>query len=128
MLSALQYPHWLMVADAVLVCSDLSVLYFARQERTEPDAGAEGEEEMTGQKPVGRRGASLPPLRATLKPPLSGACLHLLIHIQVWVHFPPPRIFTSCVAVRSQADRPPRMPSFELGIIPNFKQLAYRPP
>jgi hypothetical protein len=38
MLSAMQYPHWLMVADAVLVCSDLSVLYFARQERTEPDA------------------------------------------------------------------------------------------
>jgi hypothetical protein len=65
MLSAMQYPHWLMVADAVLVCSDLSVLYFARQERTEPDAGAEGEEEMTGQKPVGRRhrGSIYRPLR-----------------------------------------------------------------
>ena len=56
MLSAMEYPHWLMVAGAVLVV--LGFIGFAfRQKRTvEPDhepTENEGEEEMTGTDLIG---------------------------------------------------------------------------
>jgi len=53
MLSAMEYPHWLMVAGAVLVVAGFIGLAFRQNRTVEPDhepTGNEGEEEKTERK------------------------------------------------------------------------------
>jgi hypothetical protein len=57
MLSAMEYPHWLMVAGAVLVVAGFIGLAFRQNRTVEPDHEPrknEGEGEMTGPRPAGR--------------------------------------------------------------------------
>jgi hypothetical protein len=54
MLSAMEYPHWLMVAGAVLVVLGFIGFAFRQNSNAEPDhepAENEGEGEMTERKP-----------------------------------------------------------------------------
>jgi len=54
MLSAMEYPHWLMVAGAVLVVAGFIGLAFRQNRTVEPDhqpTENEGEQEMTERKP-----------------------------------------------------------------------------
>jgi hypothetical protein len=54
MLSAMQYPHWLMVAGAILVVAGFIGLAFRQNRTVEPDhepTENEGEEEMAEGKP-----------------------------------------------------------------------------
>jgi hypothetical protein len=54
MLSAMEYPHWIMVAGAVLVVAGFIGLAFRQNRTVEPDhepTENEGEEEMIERKP-----------------------------------------------------------------------------
>jgi len=46
MLSVMQYPHWMMVAGAVLVVSGVIGYAFSRNRNREPGEGNEGEGEV----------------------------------------------------------------------------------